>query len=90
MQSLNFFAQELTYDDFKSIIPFLKTEDYKGAFNRSQELLNSTKSDTSDIRAQISYMSIYSSAGMVTLEQMSNPEDFIGNTVRCGGILESF
>jgi len=161
INSLNFFAQELTYEDFKSIIPFLKTEDYKGAFNKSQELLNSTKPDTTDIRAQISYMNIYSSAGMVTLEQMShkdfgenlkkfigkklrmpghpcldsiakapfnsfqflkndkkelhgytmvantkkinillfeyydfkdkyNPEDFIGNNVRCGGILESF
>lgn len=161
MSNTSFFAQELTYEDFKSIIPFLVTEDYKGAFNRSQELLNSSKADTTDIRAQISYMNIYSSAGMVTLQQMShkdfgenlkkfigkklkmpghpcldtiakapfnsfqflkneteqlqgytmvankkkinillfeyynfkdeyNPADFIGNTVRCGGILESF
>jgi len=161
MSSATFFAQELTHEDFKSIIPFLKTEDYKGAFNRSQELLNTTKSDTTDIRAQVSYMNIYSSAGMVTLKQMShqefeenlkkfigkklkmpghpcldtitrapfnsfqflknetgqlhgytmvankekinillfeyfnfkdkyNPEDFIGNNVRCGGILESY
>ncbi len=154
------FAQELTYNEFKSIIPFLMKEDYKGAFDRSEELLKSAPNDTTDINAQIAYMNIYSSAGMVTLEQMShkdfeknvkrfigkklkmpghpcldsiakapfnsfqfqkkngkyqghtmvankqkvnillfeyydfkeeyNPEDFVGSTVRCGGILESF
>ena len=91
MNSLHFFGQELTYEDFKSIIPFLKTEDYKGAFNRSQELLNATKPDTTDIRAQIRYMNIYSSAGMVTLEQMSHKEfgknlkKFVGQKLKMPG-----
>lgn len=91
MSSTTFFAQELTYEDFKSIIPFLKTEDYKGAFDRSRELLNSTKPDTTDIRAQVSYMNIYSSAGMVTLKQMSHQEfgdnlkKFIGKKLKMPG-----
>jgi hypothetical protein len=87
----SFFAQELTYDNFKSIIPFLKTEDYKGAFIRTEELLNYTKSDTTDLRAQVSYMNIYSSAGMVTLKQMSssdfekNLKKFIGKKLKMPG-----
>ena len=91
INNVSSFAQELTYDDFKSIIPFLKTEDYKGAFNRSEELLSTSKNDTTDIRAQISYMNIYSSAGMVTLKQMNHKEfeknlkKFIGKKLKMPG-----
>ncbi len=37
------FGQDLSYDDFKSLIPYLKAEDWKSAFNESSKLLKSTQ-----------------------------------------------
>lgn len=85
------FAQEITYEDFKTIIPFLQQEDYKGAYLKSSELLSKTKPDTSDIRAQVSYMNIFAAAGMVTLDQMTHDEfeknlqGFVGKKIKMSG-----
>lgn len=90
--NLTAFAQEITYDEFKTIIPFLVSEDYKGAFEKSSELLKKTsETDDSDMKAQVSYMNIFSSAGMVSLDLMTyddfekNTKKFIGKRLKMSG-----
>ena len=68
-------SQVITYDDFRSLIPFLQKEDFKGAFEKSTQLLSSTQNDSSDLRGIVTYMNIFSAAGMVSLGQM-NYDDF--------------
>lgn len=68
------YGQTLTYDDFKSLIPYLKTEDWKSAFKESSKLLKSADKDTSEFHAIILYINIFSAAGMVTEEQMTYKE----------------
>ena len=74
----NSFSQVLTYDDFKKIIPFLQKEDFKGAFEKTMQLLSATENDSSDFRGIVTYMNIFSAAGMVTLNQMTH-ENFLKN-----------
>jgi hypothetical protein len=74
-------AQVITYDDFKEVIPFLQKEDYKGAFQKTKQLLTTTQNDSTDLRGIVTYMNIYSAAGMVTKYQMSHAE-FLKNTRR--------
>ncbi|MFT3845333.1 MAG: hypothetical protein QM725_09785 [Lacibacter sp.] len=71
-------SQVVTYDDFKTIIPYLQKEDFKTAFEKTSQILNSTKNDSSDLRGVVTYMNIFSSAGMVSLGQMTY-EDFSKN-----------
>ncbi len=66
-------AQIITYDDFKSLIPYVQQEDYKEAFQRSAKALSGTQNDSSDLRGIVTYLNIYSAAGMVTMHQMSYP-----------------
>lgn len=73
------YGQVVTYDDFKTVIPFIQKEDFKRAFEKTNQLLNSTQNDTSDLRDIITYMNIFSSAGMVSLRQMTY-DDFSNNT----------
>jgi len=68
------FGQEITYDDFKSVIPLLQKEDFKGAFEKTSQLLNATRNDSSDLRGIVTYMNIFSAAGMVTLDQLTHDE----------------
>jgi hypothetical protein len=68
-------AQVITHDDFKSVIPYLQDEDFKSAFEKTNQLLSSTKNDSSDIRGIITYMNIFSAAGMVAANQMTH-DDF--------------
>ncbi|NNV54107.1 hypothetical protein [Limnovirga soli] len=72
------YGQIITYDDFKSVIPFVQKEDFKAAFEKTSELLNSTQNDSSDLRGIVTYMNIFSAAGMVTLDQMTHA-DFLKN-----------
>ena len=72
------YGQVITYDDFKTVIPFLQKEDFKGAFEKTNKLLGSTQNDTSDMRGIITYMNIFSAAGMVSLDQMTY-DDFSKN-----------
>jgi hypothetical protein len=72
------YGQVITYDDFKSVIPFLQKEDFKGAFDKTSQLLSSTQNDSSDLRGIVTYMNIFSAAGMVTLDQMTHA-DFLKN-----------
>ena len=74
--SLNAIAQEITYDEFRTIIPFLVKEDFKSAFEKSDALLKRTSDDDdSDLKAQVSYIAIFAAAGMVTKDEKSY-EDF--------------
>jgi hypothetical protein len=68
------YGQTLTYDDFKSLIPYLKTEDWKSSFKESAKLLKSANKDTSEFHAIILYINIISAAGMVTENQMTYKE----------------
>jgi len=72
------YEQVISYEDFKTVIPFLQKEDFKGAFEKTNQLLNSTQNDSSDLRGIVTYMNIFSAAGMITLEQMTH-EDFLKN-----------
>ncbi len=72
-------AQVVTHDDFKSVIPYLQNEDFKSAFEKTKQLLSSTKNDSSDIRGIVTYMNIFAAAGMVTADQMTYDE-FTKNT----------
>jgi hypothetical protein len=65
------FGQTITYEDFKEVIPFLQREDFKSAYEKTERLLKTTDNDNSDLRGILTYMNIFSAAGMVTLDQMS-------------------
>lgn len=66
------FSQVISYEDFKGIIPELQAENWKSAFKASEKLLNDRQNDSSDLRAIITYINIFSAAGMVTQDQMSH------------------
>jgi hypothetical protein len=80
-------AQVVTYDDFKSVIPLIQQENYKGTFQRTKQILDSTQNDSSDLRGIVTYMNILSAAGMVTRDQMTydkflkNANRFIGQRI---------
>ncbi|MBK6901469.1 MAG: hypothetical protein IPH04_01310 [Saprospirales bacterium] len=66
--------QAITYDDFRSLIPYLKTEDWESVFNQSSKLLRFADNDTSELKAIVLYINIFSAAGMVTEGQMTYEE----------------
>jgi hypothetical protein len=72
------YGQTIAYEDFKAIIPYVQREDFKTAFEKTNQLLASTQDDSSDLRGIVRYMNIFSSAGMVSLDQMSY-SDFTKN-----------
>ena len=72
------YGQVITSEDFRSVIPLLQKEDFKGAFDKTNQLLSSTQNDSSDLRGIVTYMNIFSAAGMVTLDQMTHA-DFLKN-----------
>ena len=80
-------GKEITYQDFKEIIPFLQQEDFQNAYIKSRKLLESTSNESSDLRSIVTYMNIYSAAGMVSLDQMTFDEfeegtkEFIGQDI---------
>ena len=78
------FGQVITYDDFKTVIPFLQKEDFKGAFEKTSKLLSSTQNDSSDLRCIVTYMNIFSAAGMVSFDQMTHA-DFLKNAIKFVG-----
>jgi hypothetical protein len=77
-------GQVVTYEDFKSIIPLIQKEKFKDAFQKTNDLLNNTKNDSSDLRGIVAYMNIFAAAGMVTLDQMTLDE-FSMNTKKMVG-----
>lgn len=80
-------AQTISYEDFKNVIPYLQKEDFKEAYKITSSLLKSTINDSSDLRAIVIYMNIFSASGMVTLNQMThnefkkNTKNFIGQYI---------
>jgi len=68
------FCQKVSYEDFKSLIPYLQTENWKRAYKTSSKLLLSADNDTSDLKGIILYMNIYSAAGLVTQGKMTYKE----------------
>jgi hypothetical protein len=77
-------GQEITYEEFKGLIPDLQSENWKSAYEKSGKLLESTQNDSSDLRAIVTYMNIFSAAGMVTQDQMTH-EAFLKNANRFVG-----
>lgn len=71
----------IIHDDFKRIIPYLQREDFKSAFEKTNQLLEETQNDSSDIRGIVTYMNIFSAAGMVAADQMTY-DDFAKNANR--------
>lgn len=67
-------GQVITYDDFRSVIPLLQKEDFKGAFEKTDQLLSTTRNDSSDLRGIVTYMNVFSAAGMVTLDEMTHAD----------------
>lgn len=67
-------AQTISYEDFKALIPYMEQEDWKNAFKQSAKLLDGAGSDSSDLKAIVLYMNILSSAGLVTIGQMTHAE----------------
>lgn len=67
------YTQSISPTDFRSLIPFLQQEDFKGAFEHSERLLAAPR-DTSSLRAMVVYMHIYAGAGMVAKGQLSHKE----------------
>lgn len=84
-------AQEISYDDFRSVIPLLEAEDFKGAFNSTNKLLEAAKTDSSDLHALVTYINLYFAAGMVSLRQMTyeafekHAQPFIGRRILMSG-----
>jgi hypothetical protein len=80
-------AQTVSYDDFRSLIPFMQKEDYKSAFKASDKILNATVNDSSNLRGIVTYMNLLASAGMVSKEEMDydnfekNAKKYIGHYV---------
>ncbi|HEY9046761.1 MAG TPA: hypothetical protein VIN08_12740 [Ohtaekwangia sp.] len=70
--------QVITHDDFETVIPYLQREDFKGAFEKTRELITTTRDDSSDVRGIVIYMNIFSAAGMVTQDLMTH-DDFLTN-----------
>jgi hypothetical protein len=68
------FGQTITYDEFKEVIPFLQKENFKGAYEKTSKLLESTTNYKSDLRGIVTYMNIFSATGMVALDQMTYKE----------------
>lgn len=67
-------AQTISYEDFKGLIPYLKSENWRSAFQESSKLLKTANQDTSDFKAIVLYINIFSAAGMVTNGQMTYTE----------------
>ncbi len=67
----SFKSQQLTYHDFKSLLPALNQEDWKSAYKASGKLLASAENDTSEMHALVVYIHLYAGAGLVAQRQMS-------------------
>ncbi|MEO8150852.1 MAG: hypothetical protein ABI723_24680 [Bacteroidia bacterium] len=78
------YGQTVTYDDFKSLIPFLQAEDWKSAFNQSAKILKGTENDSSDYKAIVLYINIYTAAGMVSVGDMTY-DDLAKNVMKYKG-----
>lgn len=63
-------GQTLTYDDFTALIPYLKAQDWNKSFEESGKCLSKAPTDTSEFRAVILYIHIYSAAGLVSENKM--------------------
>ena len=68
------YGQAMTAEQFRSVIPFVQKEDFKGAFEKTNQLLSTTENDSSDLRGIVTYMNIFSAAGMVTLDQLTHAD----------------
>lgn len=72
--TLHSLSQTITYENFKSLIPYLQNENWSSAFKESEILLNKAEKDTSEYEAITIYINILSAAGMVTDGKMTYEE----------------
>jgi len=86
-------GQVVTYEDFKSIIPLMQKENYKKAYMKTTEILNTSVNDSSDLRGIVTYMNIRAAAGMVSVDQMTitefsdNAKKYVGQKIVMAGHL---
>lgn len=78
------YGQTLTHEDFVSLIPALKEENWKLAFKESTKLLKRSEKDTTEFHSIILYINIFSASGMVSEGQMSY-EDLEKNIMKFQG-----
>jgi len=78
------YGQTLTHEDFVSLIPALKEENWKSAFKESTKLLKRSEKDTTEFHSIILYINIFSASGMVSEGQMSY-EDLEKNIMKFQG-----
>ena len=71
-------AQTISYEEFKALLPLIQKEDYSNAFKKTNQLLSSTTNDSSEMRGIVTYMNIFSAAGMVVANKMTHA-DFLKN-----------
>lgn len=62
---------QVTYADFKSLIPYLENEDWKYTFKHAGELLEANPNDSSEMHAMMVYIRLFSGAGLVSQKKMS-------------------
>lgn len=65
---------QITKEDYKSIIPYLQTEDWKGAFKATNKLLKNAEADTSEYKSMVVYFNIYAATGLTSEGKMKLEE----------------
>ena len=68
------YGQTVSDEDFHKVISYLKKEDWKSAFQKTSEILKLSSGDTSELKAVMLYMNIYSAAALVAEGKMSYKE----------------
>ncbi|MBN1463000.1 MAG: hypothetical protein JXQ69_05535 [Paludibacteraceae bacterium] len=61
---------QITDDDYKSLLPYLKAENWKGAYKKSTKMLKNVDDDSSENAALVRFVNFYSAAGMVKQGKM--------------------
>lgn len=62
---------QVSYSDFKSLIPYLEKEDWKYTFKHAGEFLAANPNDSSEMHAMMVYIRLFSGAGLVSQKKMS-------------------
>lgn len=61
---------QISDDQYKSLIPYIKAEDWKTAYNSSSKMLKNMGDDNSDNVCLVRFVNIYAAAGLVKIEKM--------------------
>lgn len=61
---------QITDDQYKSLIPYIKAEDWNGAYKSSSKMLKDIGDDNSDNVCLVRFINVYAAAGLVKIEKM--------------------